>query len=156
MKKQLYIAAPFFTPPQLETIKSVEQAIMDAGLIFYSPRLDGVLKEMLPEERKARARDIFNLNVRHIINADGVLCILDDKDTGTTWENGFAYYHRRYNIGKHSYRLFSYTTSNRELNVMLQQSFDYHAKGIEELKTMLTAYGRGDTLPKPAPVSDVY
>lgn len=155
-KKQLYIAAPFFTPAQVETVKLVEKTITDCGCVFYSPRLDGVLKDMLPEERKAKSTEVFKLNVRHIIQADGMLCILDDKDTGTTWESGFAYYHRRYNLGKHSYRIFAYTSGERELNVMLAKSFDGHAQGVDALKALLGAYAQGVPLPTAIATDNVY
>ncbi len=129
MKKLIYIASPFFTQTQLVTIEMVEKMTNDVGLAFYSPRVDGILKNMTPEQRKANANKIFKLNCSHMIHANASLCILDDKDQGTNWENGFAYYHRRYYSPR--YRLYAYTSDNKELNVMLQQSFDYHAKGPE-------------------------
>lgn len=158
--KRLYIGSPFFTPAQLATVEMVEQAITESGLAFYSPRLDGVLMEMLPEERKQKSLEIFQLNVDNILNSDAILCVLDDKDTGTTWENGFAYCYslvlHRLNYRKLNYKLFAYTSTEREINVMLQCSFDYHAQGRAELLELLKAYRHGKDLVKSPSTDKVY
>jgi len=39
--------------------------------------------------------------------------------------------------------------------VMLQQSVDAHACGLEELKTMLTGFAQGKPLVKPQPTENV-
>lgn len=154
MKKILYIAAPFFTPQQVETVRSVEHAIEECGLGFYSPRLDGILKDMLPEERKAKSKEVFRRNCAKLIDCDAILAILDDKDTGTTWECGFGYYHSRY--FSPGYRVLAYTTEERELNVMLAKSFAAHAKGLPQLKALLRAYRDNNPLLAPEPTDKVY
>ncbi len=154
MKKQIYLAGPFFTPEQLNTIQLIENLIKDVGLVYYSPRQDGVLKNMTPEERKLSARKLFNLNCARIMQTQAMLCLLDDKDQGTNWENGFAFYHRHYYNPR--YRLFAFTSERKELNVMLQQSFDYHAKGKAELRVMLAAFKDDVDLPKQPPTADIH
>lgn len=156
MKKRIYIAAPFFTPEQVDTVRLVETSIEKCGMVFYSPRLDGVLKDMLPEERKAKSGEVFKRNCAQMMDCDAMLAILNEKDTGTTWECGFAYYHRRYNIGKNTYRIMAYTTSQRELNVMLAKAFDAHAHGALQLLEMLIAYRDGQPFQLQKPTDKVY
>lgn len=153
--KQIYIASPFFTPKQLAKVDEVEKLIYESGLRYYSPRADGILKQMTPEERKAQAGKIFKLNCGNIIHADAVLAILDEPDTGTHWEMGFAYAIRRYNLQSHHFRVFAYTTERPTLNVMLQQSVDAHAYGLDALKALLKSYATGQPIARPAATESV-
>lgn len=156
MKKLVYIAAPFFTPAQLVTVEQVEKAVERAGLAMYSPRHDGVLMAMTPEQRKANAKGIFESNVNNIIHANGFLACLDEHDTGTYWECGFAYYHRRYNLGRHTFRMFAYTSGSKPINVMLEKSFNNCAIGLDQLHVMLTAFAEGVDLLASAQTEKVY
>lgn len=132
---RIYIAAPFFNPQQLATVQSVELALAALGIDYYSPRLDGVLQEMSEEERKASLNKIFNLNVGNIDDSTALLAILDEKDTGTTWEMGYAF---------RKIPIYGYTsTPNVKLNVMLRQCMITHACGIDELNQMLAAVKAG-------------
>ena len=140
--KRLYIAAPFFTPAQLDLVVAVEALVVQCGLNYYSPRMDGVLKDMTAEQKRQEAPAIFKMNMRQITMCDGMLCLLDYPDTGTTWESGFAYYHRRYNVGKHHYRVMALFTGTKPLNVMLQQCFDGVAPHMNALFTMLQRYDK--------------
>jgi nucleoside 2-deoxyribosyltransferase len=155
-KLLVYLAAPFFTPAQLKTVEQIEEAINEAGLVFYSPRHDGVLQSMTPEERKANAKKIFRLNCSNIIHADAILAVLDEKDTGTTWELGFGYYKRRYNTASSKFRIFAYTSEAKAMNVMLQQSFDATAVGLPQLHAVLTAFAAGRALPQQEQTEKVY
>lgn len=143
MKKQIYLASPFFKPEQLERILLIEDTILRTdGLTFYSPRLEGVLQEMTPEDRKANATKIFDTNVRRIIHSEGLLAVLDEPDTGTHWECGFAFYHKRY-FNPH-YKLMAFKQDMvRPINVMLQKSFDGVAYGLTNLEGMLADFATG-------------
>jgi len=152
--KLIYLASPFFTPTQLATITAVEATIKAAGLALYSPRNDGVLTQMTPEERQRSASKIFRLNCSNIIHAEGVVAVLDEKDTGTTWELGFAYYHRRYFSGR--FRIFAYTSTEVKMNVMLAQCFDAHAVGLDQLKYVLELFAAGTEAQKPEATTEVY
>lgn len=153
--KQLYIAAPFFSPKQKAIIDDVEKLIYESGLRYYSPRADGILQSMTKEERIAQAPKIFKTNCVHVANADGLLALLDEPDTGTHWEMGFAYAIRRYNLQSHHFRVFAYTTERPTLNVMLQQSVDAHACGLAALKMLLKSYATGQPIAKPSPTEHV-
>lgn len=128
----IYIAAPFFNPEQLALVQEVELAITNAGMEYFSPRSIGVLQDMQPQERLANMKRIFEANVENINACDCLLAILDYRDTGTTWELGYAYgyYPSRYIAG--------YTSSpDVKINVMLGQCLDGHIVGPEELARFL-------------------
>jgi nucleoside 2-deoxyribosyltransferase len=142
MTKKLYIAAPFFNPDQLGLVQFVERAIdQTRGLNYYSPRVDGVLKDMAPSERKAAGPKLFALNVRMIRECDAVLALKDYSDTGTTWETGFAY-----GIEK---PVFGYKTSAEPpLNIMVSQCFNATIYSANGLLAFLRDYANGAPLDK--------
>ena len=153
-KKQIYLAAPFFNPTQLATVEMVENLIEKCGIACYSPRKDGVLKAMTAEERKAAAPKIFKLNCSNIVHSDGFLALLDEHDTGTYWECGFAYYNQRYVTAR--YKTFAFTSGSKVLNVMLRQGFQHYAQSIEELEVMLTLWRDNKAIAGNAASADVY
>lgn len=133
--KTLYIAAPFFTEDELQRVINIERVIDSQGLDYYSPRRDGVLKDMTPEERAKSAPNIFKLNVRKIDECDGMVAILDTADTGTSWELGYAYRKKP---------IIAYTSGSKRLNVMLQQCVNGYADGNLMLIEMLQAFARDE------------
>jgi nucleoside 2-deoxyribosyltransferase len=137
--KKIYIAAPFFNPEQLALVMEVESAISAAGLALYSPRHDGVLKDMTPEQRVAAGPELFKLNCRMIRECDSVLALKDYSDTGTTWETGFAY-----GVGQF---VFGYKRESvKPLNIMVAQCFNCVIYGKAELERFLRAYASNDLL----------
>lgn len=108
-----YIAGPFFNPPQVELIQSIETAFCDTKVPFFSPRLQTGNKAPGPITPE-RAAEIYAVNVETLRECDWVLAVLDWKlpefhelrvykpsvqefgpplnlpDTGTVFEMGFA------------------------------------------------------------------
>ena len=156
MKKLIYIAAPFWTPAQLATVTAVENIIHKNDLALHSPRLAGVLTAMTPEERAAAAPVTFKRNCVQIANASAVLAILDEKDSGTTFELGFAYAVRRYNLARNTFRIFGYTTNPAPtMNVMLRQCLDAFVAGPDQLDLLLGNYAAGKPISQPEPSANV-
>jgi len=85
----VYIAAPFFTEEQLRVVMRVEAALFALGIKFYSPRADGVLKDMDPEEQASSRRRIFDLNIANMNACTHTVACVEHKDSGTTFEIGF-------------------------------------------------------------------
>lgn len=138
--KKLYIASPFFNDHQLALVKQVETTIrLTNGLEYYSPRVDGVLKDMTPEQRAEAGPKLFRLNVKMIRECDAVLALKDYSDTGTTWETGFAY-----GIEKPVFAFRSDPTQS--LNIMVLQCLNAVAYGYNALVQMLHAYANDQPL----------
>jgi nucleoside 2-deoxyribosyltransferase len=133
-KMKIYIAAPFFNPEQLATVEAVER-LLDGkeAYQYFSPRSEGILQEMTEAERIASMQRIFNSNVKEMTDCNFMIAILDQGDTGTTWELGFAYAAGKDIIG---------FTSNpgKQLNVMLKKCLDTHAIGLTALSSELDCY----------------
>ncbi len=127
---RVYLAAPFFTPEQLDLVVRLEgvvQAIPE--LTLYSPRSDGVLTKMSQEERDRAAIAIFKKNCQEIERANLVFAVIDGRDIGVTWEMGYAY-------GK-GILVVTYTDQDFGLNVMLKSCATAHVKGLGEAFKLL-------------------
>lgn len=130
----IYLAGPFFKTEQYTTILNLERLLEEAGVDYYSPRKDGVLVNMTPEERKASAKRIFAINVAKIKTCDVVVAVVDDRDPGTTWELGYA------SCLKHLFEkpvILTYTAHDYGLNVMIQECVDAHARSLADLRKMI-------------------
>lgn len=84
----VYIASPFFNENQLTRVELVETLLEKHGLTYFSPRKDSACENIHDPEVRKR---VFELNVENIKNAEFVIAITDDKDTGTMIELGIAY-----------------------------------------------------------------
>jgi nucleoside 2-deoxyribosyltransferase len=136
---KVYIAGPFFNPFQVAVIESIENLLADSSDIeFYSPRTDGVVMNMTVEERKQNSKRLFDLNKSNILDADLVVAVIDDKDTGTIWEMGFAH--------AKGIDIVSFTNQNYGVNLMLSESVVAHCRGIGELEDVIVACLSDDRL----------
>lgn len=128
---KVYLAAPFFTPDQNDTMDKVEVMVDRYGFEMFSPRKEGGVfnKEAPAEEREKQARAIFVGNENAMSNADFALLNLDDKDTGTAWEFGYFY-------GKRI-PCVSYSKHGYGANIMLSQSGMAHFSDLTGLQLFL-------------------
>ena len=86
----VYIASPFFTPEQLKIVQEIESDLVLHNINFYSPRCEGIIKDMTPEEKQARAAYIYRMNVEHIHLCNSMIAMTDNFDPGTIFEIGYA------------------------------------------------------------------
>lgn len=116
----VYIASPFFTPEQLELVKSIEHTLTSLGVEYFSPRLHGKTIKDLPEnEREAAAKEAFDLNILGLEKSNVLLYVLNDKDVGSAFECGYW-------VGTHSPKnslrpIVAIQTTGKPLNIMIQQ-----------------------------------
>ena len=122
---KVYIAAPFFNEEQLNKVKGIESLLEDAGVEFFSPRSEGSLGNMTPEERKAKMGDVFQSNVDHMDWCTHMVAVIDDRDTGTIWEMGYGFA-----MGK---GIVTYSACYHGINVMLNESIMYHANELQDI-----------------------
>ena len=134
----VYIASPFFTEEQLNFVKEIENALKEEGIHYFSPRNEGgVLKDMTPEERAERAKEIYESNIMGIEESDFVLAVIDGFDPGTIFEIGFAVAAGGY-LG--STDVITLTNNKYGLNVMLSQCVLAHCYSISEAIKIMKEY----------------
>lgn len=121
----IYIAAPFFNEEQLELVEAIEVCFDFNQIDYYSPRSEGVLMNMTPEEKKARMKYIFDKNVEMLDAADTIVAVIDDYDTGTVWEIGYAFAK-----GK---RIITITDHYYGVNVMINECIIAHCTEVSQL-----------------------
>lgn len=88
---KVYIAAPFFTPDQIDIVLNVEQSLRRLNINYFSPRSAGVLKEMSKEEQQKTKGDIFKGNIDSMDDCTHMIACIEHKDTGTSFEIGYYY-----------------------------------------------------------------
>lgn len=146
---KVYIAAPFFNFEQTEQVLAVENLLEKHAVEYFSPRSFGVIKDMSEIEKQLRMEDIYNKNVEEIINCDTMIVLVDHKDTGTTWELGFASgrnksYEGMAEIYKH--KIITVSFDKKPINVMLRYCIDAHATTERELEEMICSLISGKSL----------
>ena len=101
----IYLASPFFTPRQSETVRVVENMLTRLNLAFFSPRQHGVnVSNLSEEERKGGTAltKVFEGNVRALDNSTLLIACIDksrtednheekNADAGTMFEIGYFY-----------------------------------------------------------------
>jgi len=84
-----YVAGPFFTQQQLENIERVEEICKNAGVSMFRPRKDaGTLGDKPSVQDMKR---VFDKDVKAIDKCDVVVADCTYRDTGTSFEMGYAF-----------------------------------------------------------------
>lgn len=135
----IYIASAFFTPDQLKLVIDIEELLKDIGIKFFSPRLEGkTIKNLPAEERLIEAEKAFSSNLEGLNLCNLLLHVVDDKDQGAAWEQGYWIGHKGFkNIMN---PIVTFTNSNKSLNIMFQQPSFSHLHDLNELERFLTMY----------------
>jgi len=132
---KVYIAAPFFNADQIRVVKNIEQTLKNE-VKYYSPRSEGIIKNMSDEEKKDRVEYIYKTNVEGIENCTHVVAFIDNYDPGTVWEMGYATA-----LGK---KIVTYTDKSYRINVMLNESIYAHCLNLSEIIPAIIGEFKGD------------
>lgn len=81
----VYIAAPFFNEVQLRRVENIKELLERLGINYFSPKDASMFMPGIttPEE-------IFDINVKALKKTNVLVCVTDDKDTGTIFEAGYC------------------------------------------------------------------
>lgn len=132
-KYDVYVAGPFFNQAQIDSMKSIEEILEKHNLTMFRPRLDAGQVDV----KTASMKDldlVFNNDVEGICNSNFILANLTYKDTGTSFEIGFAY-------GSHiPIILFNDTSvSGKKVNLMLATTSNANFNSLDDLDEYLTS-----------------
>jgi len=148
---KVYIASPFFNPTQLERVIWIEKNLGSLGIKFFSPRSFGTLQGMTIEEKRKASREIYNSNVDEIKDCTVLLAVLDSKDTGTTFELGYAAAYTEYATSENAWQdaitIVSMSFEGKGLNVMLRECVDTHISGKDDFRDIFNKIKAGKDLP---------
>ena len=128
----VYLASPFFSESQLNTVKLIENSLDQAGINYFSPRSEGILIDMEPKAREKAFTKIYESNIDHMNQASILIANIDDRDLGTTFELGYMY-----GLGK---PIFSFSNNDYQINIMLRNSVLCHNTNIDNLITNVNQY----------------
>lgn len=115
---KIYIAAPFFNDAQLRVVEKIETYLAMREIEYFSPRSEGVIINMTPEQKANALSRIYESNVSHIKSCDKMIAVIDGMDKGVIFELGFAAA-----LGK---KIITLSTKQYGLNVMISQCVSAH------------------------------
>ena len=128
--RKIYLAGPFFSEQELYWVNYVCNHLEKVQFTVLSPsRENGILsKDSTDEERK----NIYQLDINMIDNANLLVALLDHDDPGTYFEMGYAY--------NRGIPIFGLKTTNKDLNNMILCGSVSISSSIEELIDTIYAY----------------
>ena len=88
---KVYIASPFFNPAQLAVVTRLELVLEAMGIMYFSPRSGGTLKDMSKDEMANRKKAIFDDNIAQMDSCTHMIACIEHRDTGTSFEIGYYY-----------------------------------------------------------------
>lgn len=121
---KIYLAAPWFSPPQEEIHNEVLATLDRSEHNIFAPRRE---LEVKPNDNQAIQKQAFAGNCRELERSNLVVAVTDYKDIGTLWECGYAY---RCNT---PILYYASTLGDRPFNLMLAQSGFGVVRNVEEL-----------------------
>ena len=132
---KVYIAAPFFNDEEVSVVSEIENALEQYNIQYFSPRKEGVIKDMSPDKKQGALKGIYDSNMNGIAGCNLMIAVIDGRDVGTMFEMGVQSCLIR---GKVDER-YLITFSNKEfgLNVMLKFASDCHILGLDALHEMI-------------------
>ncbi len=121
----VYLAAPWFTPKQKDSMDKVREVLLRKDVKVFSPYYDGTVLDKNNDSPEMRTK-VFNINIGSIDKCDFVVAIIDDFDPGTIFEIGYAC--------KGKIPIICYSdVPGRGLNLMLQQASIGFSNGEKQL-----------------------
>lgn len=126
-----YIASPFFNGLQVERVERLKEILTLLKIEFFSPKDESNLKF---QGDSVSGLEVFKMNITEIRSCDIVVCITNDKDTGTLFEAGLAY-----GMNKSIFYLYD---GGESFNLMLSNS-GVATTSFEELLGVLSTYLEG-------------
>ena len=120
-----YIASPFFNGVQLRVVEQIERMLKENNIRYYSPRSEGVLQNMTPDDKAIHMGEIFKKNVEEMEWATHMIAVIDNYDIGTVWEMGYFF--------KSGKEIITYSDNYYGINVMLNESIKGHCINMEDI-----------------------
>ena len=122
----IYLAGPFFNQPQTRRVENIKEILDDMGLKYFSPK-----DECMFTPGVTTPKEVLDINMNALSKTDLLVCITDDKDTGTMFEAGYCH-------AKNIPILYVWTTAEKgqKFNIMLAASGSV-AKKYRDLKLAL-------------------
>jgi len=129
----VYLAGPFFNDVQKARMDLAKSILVEAGLTVADPReLGPIIVDTASHVKTPEFfTEIFDGNIEGMKDSFIMVASIDDKDTGTAFEMGWAY-----GTGM---ILFSFAFDGGKTNVMLGQAVDGHFTSAEEFKQFFTS-----------------
>lgn len=122
-KVKAYLASPFFSQQELNWVKYIKGVLEEVNIDVFSPfHENGLLKRNSSDILK---KEVFDKDIEAIDKSDIIVALLDNNDTGTYFEIGYAY--------KNEIPIVGLKTSDSNLNNMILNSCSVIVNSVDEL-----------------------
>ena len=129
----VYIAGPLFTEGERRILEDIDKFFQQVNFRTYLPHRDAGLFTREGDS----SRRFFNNDLEKLQEADFIIAVLNgvDVDSGTSWEIGYAFAHKKPVIGYvKDTRVYDPKT---QFNPMIWNSLAHLVNNLEELKEIL-------------------
>jgi nucleoside 2-deoxyribosyltransferase/predicted secreted protein len=115
----VYLAAPLFSESERAYNRMIEELLRKNFFVVHLPQLAGDDSDIRNKEEQVW---IFSKNVKALESADIIVAIIDgaDADSGTAWEMGYAFAHKKKVIALRTD--FRRSGTHEKVNLMLEES----------------------------------
>lgn len=122
----IYLAGPFFNEVQTRRVENIKDLLDELDLKYFSPK-----DECMFTPGVTTPKEVLDINMSALDKTQLLVCITDDKDTGTMFEAGYCH-------AKKIPILYVWTTAQpgQKFNIMLAASGAV-AKNYSDLKLAL-------------------
>jgi nucleoside 2-deoxyribosyltransferase len=139
-KIKVYAAGPFFNPTQLHSMELIEGVLAEFDQVTtYKPRDGAASAKKLnvdigagKDPSASTRRAVYEDNVNNISDAQLLVALIDDRDTGTVFEMGWA--------AARDIPIITFTLHDYGVNLMLAESVLAHTKGAEQLRQAVSLF----------------
>ena len=137
MKPRIYLASGWFNFEQKKQMDEVYEALCElreeSKIEFFSPFYDGIVLKKNDPELRARMKEVWELDISKVVDADLIVAVTQDYDVGTIFECGY---------GSASGCIILCYNSQPELglNLMLAQEARGFLKTPDTLKEAIESY----------------
>ena len=128
--KKCYIASGWFSPEWLEEVENIKTILDDLDLNYFSPKDENLCK---PDDDTDFQDQVFEGNIRGMIECDWMICNTRNKDMGSIFEAG--YFHK---LGKPIVYFCAGLPEGAKFNLMLAASGLAVCTSLKQLKSYLS------------------
>lgn len=135
----IYIAGPLFTDGERHFLNEIEKICAKKEFKTYLPHRD--------VNQKLDTKIVFDNDMKLLDETDIIVAVLDgpDVDSGTAFELGYGYAHKKYLIGiRTDFRAMAFLNREKplsaQINLMVRYSLNEYCKNIKELEVALDKY----------------
>lgn len=135
MKKLVYVAGPLYTPGERKHIETIGKICESIGFKTYLPQRDGGVYS-----GRGPTKKFFESDMKAMKECSFGIAVLDgfDVDSGTSFELGYLYAHKKPVIGL--LMDIRFPSPEEQINLMIINGVQKIAMSLDQLRELIKVY----------------